>query len=59
MLRQRLRGAGWSTPRVAEALGIGEATAKRWLAGRALTLDRIDRLAALCGTSLADLAREA
>lgn len=30
---------------------------KRWLAGRGLTLDRLDRLAELAGTDIAELAR--
>jgi hypothetical protein len=36
---------------------VGEATIKRWLAGRGLTLDRFDRLATLAGSSFAELVR--
>lgn len=58
-LRQHLRSQGWTARRLADHFAIGEATAKRWLAGRGLTLARLEALAALCGLSLADLAREA
>ena len=58
-LRHALRQAGWTVRRIAIEFSIGEATAKRWLAGRGLTLDRLDRLAALAGLGLADLARAA
>lgn len=56
-LRRALRQAGWSARRIAGEFGIGEATAKRWLAGRGLSLERLERLAALAGLSLAELAR--
>jgi transcriptional regulator with XRE-family HTH domain len=58
-LRQRLRAAGWTGRRLAEELGVGEATVKRWLAGRGLTLDRLDQLALLADTTLAELAQAA
>jgi transcriptional regulator with XRE-family HTH domain len=58
-LRQHLRREGWTARRLAGQFAIGEATAKRWLAGKGLTLDKLDRLAALCGLTLAELAREA
>lgn len=58
-LRQHLRRDGWTARRLAGHFAIGEATAKRWLAGKGLTLDKLDRLAELCGLTLADLAREA
>lgn len=38
---------------------MGEATVKRWLAGKGLTIDRLERMAGLCGMVLGDLAREA
>lgn len=59
LLRGHLRREGWTARRIASELQVGEATAKRWLAGRALTLDRFEALAALCNLTLADLAREA
>lgn len=59
VLRRHLRQAGWTSGRIAHDLAIGEATAKRWLAGKGLTLDRLERLAALAGMTIADLAREA
>lgn len=58
-LKRRLRGDGWSAPRLARECGVGEATIKRWLAGKGLTLDRLEVLAGLAGLSLGDLAREA
>lgn len=59
VLRRHLRQKGWTSWRLAHELAIGEATAKRWLAGKGLTLDRLERLAALAGLTIADLAREA
>lgn len=59
VLRQHLRREGWTARRLAGHFAIGEATAKRWLSGRGLTLERLERLAALCGLTIADLAREA
>ena len=58
-LRRHLRREGWTARRIAAQFGIGEATAKRWLAGKGLTLDRLQRLSALCRMTIADLAREA
>ncbi len=58
-LRLHLRRNGWTARRLAGELGVGEATAKRWLAGKGLTLDKLDVLAGLCGVTLAELAREA
>lgn len=57
-LRRHLRHQGWTARRLATELAIGEATAKRWLAGRSLTLDRLEQLATLCSISLADLIME-
>lgn len=58
-LRQQLRQGGWTARKLAAHFAIGEATAKRWLAGRGLTLDRLEMLSALCGLTLAELARAA
>ena len=57
-LRRHLRNDGWTARRLAAHFSIGEATAKRWLAGKGLTLDRLEQLAALCRLSIAELARE-
>jgi transcriptional regulator with XRE-family HTH domain len=57
-LRQHLRRQDWTARRLASHFAIGEATAKRWLAGKGLTLDKLDAMAALCGFTLAELARE-
>lgn len=59
VLRRHLKSLGWTAPRIAAELSIGEATVKRWLAGKSMTIDRVSRLAALCGLGLADLVREA
>ncbi|OCC25079.1 hypothetical protein MB02_04930 [Croceicoccus estronivorus] len=59
LLRRELRQTGWTARRLADEFAISEATAKRWLAGKGLTLDKIERLAGLCGMGIADLAREA
>lgn len=58
-LRRALRAAGWTARRIAAQLGASEASAKRWLAGRGLSLDRLEQLAALAGLSLAELAEVA
>lgn len=57
-LKLHLKSAGWTASTIAQRLEIGEATAKRWLAGKALTIDRLTVLADLCDLSLAELVRE-
>lgn len=57
-LKRHLKFGRWTASRIAGELGISEPTAKRWLAGKALTLDRLSSLARLCDLSLADLIRE-
>jgi transcriptional regulator with XRE-family HTH domain len=57
-LKLHLRREGWTMKRLADRFAIGEATAKRWLAGKGLTLERLEQLAALCGLTLGELARE-
>ncbi len=59
VLRRHLRQEGWTVARLAREMAIGEATAKRWLAGKGVTLDRLDALAKLVGLTLGELAREA
>ncbi len=58
-LRRHLRSEGWTVLRISKEFGVGEATVKRWLAGKGLTIDRLERMAQLCGLVLGDLAREA
>jgi transcriptional regulator with XRE-family HTH domain len=58
-LRRHLRKDGWTILRLSAELGVGEATVKRWLAGKGLTIDRLEAMARLCGLVLGDLAREA
>ncbi|HMS19873.1 helix-turn-helix domain-containing protein [uncultured Sphingorhabdus sp.] len=57
-LKRHLKSHGWTAARIAQRLSIGDATVKRWLAGKALTLDKLERLAGLCDVSLAELVRE-
>lgn len=59
ILRKRLRAEGWTALRLSQELNVGEATVKRWLAGKGLAVDKLEALAALAGLSLGDLAREA
>ena len=58
-LRRALRAAGWTAKRIAAQFSASEASAKRWLAGRGLTLARLDQLAALAGLTLGELAEAA
>ncbi|MBK8374813.1 MAG: helix-turn-helix domain-containing protein [Sphingomonadales bacterium] len=55
-LKTALKAQGWNTRLLAETLNVGEATAKRWLAGKGLTVDRLEQLCALANLSLSDLA---
>jgi hypothetical protein len=55
-LRLRLRANGWTIARLAAHFDTSDATMKRWLVGRGLTLERLDALAALADLSLAELA---
>nr|WP_298287438.1 helix-turn-helix transcriptional regulator [Novosphingobium sp.] len=59
VLRRHLRKDGWTILRLSQEIGVGEATIKRWLAGKGLTIDRLEAMARLCGMVLGDLAREA
>lgn len=59
VLRRHLRREGWTAQKLAAHLGIGEATAKRRLAGKGITLERFGQLARLVGLTVAELAREA
>lgn len=54
-LRRALRAGGWTGKRLAAHFGASEASVKRWLAGRALTVARLEDLAALAGLTLPDL----
>jgi transcriptional regulator with XRE-family HTH domain len=57
-LRRALRRAGWTQANLAEEIGVGTATIKRWLHGRGLGFTTLARLTALAGTSLAELAQD-
>ena len=58
-LRRALRAGGWTAKRLAERFEASEASVKRWLAGRGLTLARFEELADLAGFTLAELAEAA
>src|SRR5688572_7576969 len=58
-LRRALRAGGWTARRLAARFGASEASVKRWLAGRGLTVVRFEALAALADLSLAELAETA
>jgi len=55
-LRRALSSAGWTQARLADELGVGTATMKRWLHGRGLSFQTLGRLCGLAGTNLSDLA---
>ena len=57
-VRKHLRGHGWTIASMATELGVGPSTIKRWLAGRGLTLDKLEVLAELGGLQLSDLLRD-
>ena len=54
-LRRALRAGGWTQARLAETLGVGTATIKRWLHGRGLTLTTMERMCGIAGIGIADL----
>lgn len=58
-LRRALRAGGWTAKRLAVRFDASEASVKRWLAGRGLTLARLEALARLAELSLAELAEAA
>lgn len=58
-LRRALRQRGVRIADAAQHCGVAPASIKRWLAGRGLTLDRLEQLAGLAGLTLAELAEVA
>lgn len=56
-LRRMLRAAGWTQGGIAEHLGVGGASVKRWLRGQGLSLHRMEQLCALAGCSISELAQ--
>lgn len=54
-LKAALRAQGIRQRDVAEQLGVGLATVKRWLAGNGLTLERLEDICHLAGIDLLDL----
>ena len=57
-LRRNLKRNDLTIVALAQRLEVGEATIKRWLVGKGLTLDRLEQLAGLAGLNLAELAAE-
>lgn len=57
-LKRRLRAQGITYGAVAAALSLSEASVKRLFAGRRFTLERLEAVCELTGTSLTGLARE-
>ena len=55
-LRRALRGEGWTIRKLADKLEVGEATVKRWLAGKGLAVRQFEALAELADLSFAELA---
>ena len=56
-LRRLLRAAGWTQGGIAEHLGVGVASVKRWLRGQGLSLHRMEQLCVLAGCSISELAQ--
>lgn len=54
-LRKAFRRQGLTAVEGARRLGVSEATAKRWLRGQGLTIDRLQDLCGLAGLDLRDL----
>jgi len=54
-LRTILRASGFGIRRIAERMGVSEATVKRWFQGQGLAVDRLEELCALAGTSFREL----
>lgn len=57
-LRRSLKRNALTLASIAERMDASEATIKRWLAGKGLTLERFEQLASLAGLSLAELAQD-
>lgn len=55
-LRLGLRAGGWTAKRIGAHFGTSEASVKRWLAGKGVSLSRLGQLALLAGMSLPELA---
>ncbi len=56
-LKSVLKARGFSYARLASGLGLSEASVKRVFAERSFTLDRFDKICALVGIEITDLAR--
>lgn len=54
-LRREMRRQGKAVRRLAAELGVAEPTLHRWLRGRGLTLDGLDRVCAVLGIDIRDL----
>jgi len=58
VLRRRLKGAGITQEEAAKRLSVSLPTAKRWLAGKSVTLETVKRVCDLAGVNLAEVALE-
>lgn len=56
-LRRQLRRRGLRISDIARECGVADASIKRWLGGRGLTIDRLEQLAGLAGMTLSELAQ--
>ena len=56
-LKQVLKARGYTYARVAQGLGVSEATVKRVFAARTFTLQRLEQICGLLGIGITDLAR--
>lgn len=54
-LKRELRTRGIRVPELAEQMGVAEPTLWRWLRGRGLTLDNLDRICLALGIDIRDL----
>lgn len=57
-LRRRLQAAGLTQEEAARRLGVSLPTLKRWLAGKAVTIDQLKRICDLIGVQVAEVALE-
>ena len=58
-LKQALHREGVRNRDIAERLGVGIATVKRWLSGQGLTVDRLEDLCELASLTMAELVEQA
>lgn len=52
-IRRAIEDSGWSRYRLAQETGIAQSVLSRFMAGKSLTLDTVDRIAKVLGLKLA------